>query len=353
VRSRPFELEFPADAMGRPLPAEVTLRVDAPDFEPRVQTKKLRVPVNADSESYAFLMTPRFTGDLRVNLELSQGDVCLASRVLRTNGEPSDRVVSDAKVLVSLPILVRSIPGAERATPAAAASAARASEIAAMRVPEPPQQTMAAPTPSTAPTMREPPPAPRTERNIPRNMRPPEPPVAVGSAGPPSAPYIPSAPRDAAAAPRQRSRPGLWVGIAAVAVMGIVGGGIYLNRPAPVSTGASVPVDAGSGVTTGSPPLNARPHPPKASGEVRRLETLSTQLNARARTVTRNLGIIQQQQSGQGYSLRPDILASERRMQLDLARGDAALRARDLANAQRYYRMAETEITNLERILGR
>ena len=113
VRSKPFELEFPVDAQGRRGAAELVLRVDSPDFEPPVQAKKLRVPPRADSETYSFLLTPKFTGDLRVNLELCKGDVCVASRVLRTSGAPSDRMESTAKVLVSMPLSVKGVDARE------------------------------------------------------------------------------------------------------------------------------------------------------------------------------------------------------------------------------------------------
>jgi len=156
VRSKPFELEFPVDAQGKPGAAEVTLRVESPDFQPSTQTKKLRVPAKADSETYSFLLTPRFTGDLRVNLELCKGEVCVASRVLRTNGAPSDRAESPVKVLVSMPLSVKGVelPGA-RVTkdnrgqaPRDVAAGGFAEAIPTVRRPEP---TAPAPPPPMAP----------------------------------------------------------------------------------------------------------------------------------------------------------------------------------------------------------
>jgi hypothetical protein len=106
VRSRPFELEFPMDADGKAVAAEVTLQINAPDFDPPLQRKVLRVPPKADSPTYSFLLIPKFEGELRINLELCRGDVCLVSRSMRTTGTSSDRA-SSAKVLVSLPIEVK------------------------------------------------------------------------------------------------------------------------------------------------------------------------------------------------------------------------------------------------------
>jgi len=40
-------------------------------------------------------------------------------------------------------------------------------------------------------------------------------------------------------------------------------------------------------------------------------------------------------------------------MQMDLAKGDAALKAKDLVNAQKYFDMADAEIAKLEKFLGR
>src|SRR5450432_3151339 len=94
VRSKPFELEFPVDAQGRMGAAEVTMQINAPDFDPPLQRKVLRVPPKADSETYSFLLTPKFAGDLCISLELCRGEVCLASRLLRTSGTSSGREVS-------------------------------------------------------------------------------------------------------------------------------------------------------------------------------------------------------------------------------------------------------------------
>ena len=80
VRARPFQLEFPLDRKGVPLPAEIVLRLDSPGFEPKSQSKKLLVPVDRDSDVCTFLLVPRAAGELVLNLEVLMGEVLVASR---------------------------------------------------------------------------------------------------------------------------------------------------------------------------------------------------------------------------------------------------------------------------------
>ena len=107
VRSEGFQLEFPLSPDGEPLPVQLTFRIDSPDFEPKVQQKKILVPPGTDSETYVFLLTPKFTGPLIVNVEVYKGSVALSSRFLKTTAEPSEReVLTQAKTLVSIPFYV-------------------------------------------------------------------------------------------------------------------------------------------------------------------------------------------------------------------------------------------------------
>jgi formylglycine-generating enzyme required for sulfatase activity len=107
VRSEAFELDFPRASDGQLLPAELILKVDSPEFEPKSQQKKVRVPPKGDSETYIFLLTPKHLGKLVVNLEVCKRDLAITSRFLTTTVEPSERgVPSPAKVLVSIPFYV-------------------------------------------------------------------------------------------------------------------------------------------------------------------------------------------------------------------------------------------------------
>jgi TIR domain len=105
VASKPFELAFPADAAGRPLPAQLLLRVSAPDFDPPNQEKLVRVPPLRDSAVFGFLLKPVIAGPLLIQLEVYHTGDCIASRLLRPNGVPSGRIVGPAPhVVVSLPL---------------------------------------------------------------------------------------------------------------------------------------------------------------------------------------------------------------------------------------------------------
>lgn len=157
VRSKPFDVEFPVDPGGRLRSAEVVLKLEAPDFDPPSQTKKVLIPPEGDSKTFSFLVTPKFPGELRLNLEVCKGDVYVASRLLKTTAEPSDRsVFPPPKVLVSVPLVVTGYASASAGTPTHPA-------------PEPPQSRPSGPPPGSRgplpPVPRAmPEPAPRTSR---------------------------------------------------------------------------------------------------------------------------------------------------------------------------------------------
>jgi serine/threonine protein kinase len=106
VRERPFALDFPLDHNGKPLPAEIILRLDSPDFEPPSQMKKLKVHPQDDTEPCTFLITPRVAGELVVNLELLKKDEVVASRSIRMRAEPEGVSVGDARTIVTIPLMV-------------------------------------------------------------------------------------------------------------------------------------------------------------------------------------------------------------------------------------------------------
>ncbi|MGB7624651.1 MAG: caspase family protein [Terriglobia bacterium] len=107
VNSKPFQLEFSKDQNGVIQSAEIVLRIEAPDFEPKSQTRKLLVPPRGDSETCTFLLTPKSPGELLVNLEIFKSDLLVASRVITTTAEFfAQEVVSVATTLVSIPLIV-------------------------------------------------------------------------------------------------------------------------------------------------------------------------------------------------------------------------------------------------------
>jgi serine/threonine protein kinase len=107
VRRKLFFLSFP-DLNGKPQPAEVVLKLDSPNFEPRSQNKKLKVPPKHDSEICTFLLTPLLVGELVVNLELLVGDQIVVSRSIRTRAVPEGAPISSEKVrvVVCLPLVL-------------------------------------------------------------------------------------------------------------------------------------------------------------------------------------------------------------------------------------------------------
>jgi hypothetical protein len=86
--------------------------------------------------------------------------------------------------------------------------------------------------------------------------------------------------------------------------------------------------------------------------QITNMEDSADKLNIREATVTQSVDRLRQQQAAAGYSLRGDMAASQERAQTYLAKGNAALQARDLANAQKYFDMADGEIAKLEKFLG-
>ena len=106
VRERPFELDFRKDCQGGLLPTDICLRLDAPDFEPRSQTKKLEVPPTGDSQPCLFLFGPRVMGDLVVNLELLKDEVVVVSRFIRTRVAAQGAIIEPGRAVVTIPLMV-------------------------------------------------------------------------------------------------------------------------------------------------------------------------------------------------------------------------------------------------------
>jgi hypothetical protein len=139
VRSKPFCLEFPVDRAGKPKSAALTIKLESPEFEPPSQTKKLVVPPDGDSDVCTFLITPLFTGELIVNLEVYAGEGQQISRALRIVSEASDRVLVGGKMLVSIPLYTVAASELESTTTLVAAAAAAPPPVAA-HAPLPPAQ---------------------------------------------------------------------------------------------------------------------------------------------------------------------------------------------------------------------
>ncbi len=100
---------------------------------------------------------------------------------------------------------------------------------------------------------------------------------------------------------------------------------------------------------TTAPPLPAGPSPE----EIAKMADEADQLSVRASTASQSLDSLRQQQQADGYNLRGDIAASQQRMEMYLTKGNNALNAKDLVNAKKYFDLAETEISKVEKFLGR
>jgi len=103
------------------------------------------------------------------------------------------------------------------------------------------------------------------------------------------------------------------------------------------------------------PPDNSpnAPPPDANAAQLNELEHQIDQASGRAAAVKSSLDAMKQAMSRQGLGLRGDIVASEARMNNDLAKADSALQAGDAARAKTYLDQAETELNTIERFLGR
>jgi len=107
--------------------------------------------------------------------------------------------------------------------------------------------------------------------------------------------------------------------------------------------------DAGGGASAqAAPVVPAGPSPE----ELAKLGDEGDQLSARASAASTSVETLRRQQMASGYNLRADIAGATERMQLYVAKGNAALQAHDTANARKYFDMADTEISKVEKFLG-
>jgi len=114
------------------------------------------------------------------------------------------------------------------------------------------------------------------------------------------------------------------------------------TNPKPVRTGSDAPAPAAA------PPVPAGPSPE----ELAKMEDEADKLNIRGSTASHSVDTLRQQQAASGYTMRADISSSQERMQLYLAKGNAALKSQDIVAAQKYFDLADAEISKLEKFLG-
>jgi hypothetical protein len=337
VVSKPFELTFATDAAGRPLPAEVLLRIVSPEFNPAMQEKKILVRAERDSTVCSFLMTPREAGQLTVQLELYIREACVASRILRANGVPSGRPVTVfGHQIVTMPLYV---------------SASTAEIGRAFRA--------AAPAPA-------PPPAPPTAAERPQSL-------------------LGSAPARSGALPPKRSSASWWkAGVAAAVVLlavPIIRYQILLEKSPPMSielpsadppVAAIPPPETPAGApkppTPTSPkggtpssvdppkrPQQEQTRPPATRVETRDLLLRSSRerlVEVRAAADRAKAALLRVRKlDAKRVELRPDVLVAERRMEAYLDSASEASKAEDAEGVERSLDLAEDALEILEEFL--
>jgi eukaryotic-like serine/threonine-protein kinase len=122
---------------------------------------------------------------------------------------------------------------------------------------------------------------------------------------------------------------------------------------APAAPAAPAAVSAKPQGASASAPAVPAPPPGPDPKQLQAVRDQIDQLTSRAAAVNAGLDSLEKQQEAQGYGLRGDMVASQQRMQTDIARAESALHAKDVDSAQQYLGMAEAETEKLERFLGR
>ncbi|MBV8808724.1 MAG: toll/interleukin-1 receptor domain-containing protein, partial [Acidobacteriaceae bacterium] len=293
-QSQTFDLDFPSDPSGKPLPATVDLALESPGFDPPRQQRKIRVPPSGDSAVLVFMLTPKRPGALRLNLEVLVEGVEVGSRELLTHSVvPSAAQPSVSYGVVSLPVNTRPIRG-----PATAA-----------------RRATAASAPPTAPS--------------PKRMPAPASPPRAG----------------------KPSKRGVWIGAlsSAAAIALACTTLIWNNNVATVRPAAEGPSPPAP-VTVSPQPAP----PPTASSqtsayELRSLKNTLALLHARADKVQTGVEKLRRAQEGSNRHLSPDINASADRLNNTLLAADRAMDSKDANAARRYIDSAEKELGTLQR----
>ena len=129
----------------------------------------------------------------------------------------------------------------------------------------------------------------------------------------------------------------------------LVSDATVVSKTMPAESSASGPANAAlsnsEAVTTAADPEWIAEHST--------LEHQFDLLSSRADAINGSLGALHDSQQAQGFGLRGDVVASQSRMQRYLQRASSALNDRNASDARKYLGLAETEVNNLEKFLGR
>ena len=219
-------------------------------------------------------------------------------------------------------------------------------------------------------------------------------PATAVAAAAASAPAMSAAKIEAPPPALQKSHRGLYVALGGVLVVAMLAGGaVYVPRmmktqatsapssaapaataapPAPQPAPAAAPaVDpqaaqaaaakaaadaAAAKAAADAAAAKAAQEAAEAAAKAAALEEASKQadgLSGRAAAINASLTTLQRQQAAQGYGLRGDMVAAQQRLQINLARAEAALQDKDPDKAKQYLDLAENDAETLERFLGR
>ncbi|MGH9401064.1 MAG: protein kinase domain-containing protein [Terriglobia bacterium] len=115
------------------------------------------------------------------------------------------------------------------------------------------------------------------------------------------------------------------------------------------------------GATTQEPSQRVNPAAPAAdavsavrdTAELQTIEDRMDQLSGRANAMKASVSNLARQVGSTGQLLRPDVVASENRMERYMDKADSAFNAHNAAQTQHYLELAEREIENLEKFFGR
>ncbi len=122
------------------------------------------------------------------------------------------------------------------------------------------------------------------------------------------------------------------------------------SSTAPASAGTA---GAAGTETAGSAPAQPSQQTPTSSEELDKQQDRMTMLAGRANAIRDSVENLRNQQKSSGLSLRPDISASESRMEQLMDNADRALKAGNAEAARRNLDSAEKEIDKLEAFFGR
>jgi len=110
IATRPIITRFRRDQHGVISNLKLGIKLISPDFSPPSQSRSILLQPGKNSDLHTFLVTPKKTGQLLINLEVHEEDVCLASREIHTTSVENNDTKATTR-LTSIPIIVNVYAG--------------------------------------------------------------------------------------------------------------------------------------------------------------------------------------------------------------------------------------------------